>query len=263
MKTNRALLFISSLLLSTGLLKAEIKETPVEYKSGDVACEGLHVVDTARSGKLPSVLIIHQWTGLSDNEKMRARMLAELGYNVFAADIYGKGIRPQPPAAGQEAGKYKTNRKLYRERMLSALEVLSKDPQTDVSKIAAIGYCFGGTGVIELARSGALIKGVVSFHGGLDSPTPADGKNIKGKVLALHGADDPFVPAKDIAAFEQEMKDAKVDYKLVSYPGAVHAFTQKAAGNDNSKGAAYNEAADKASWEEMKAFFARIFKTEG
>ncbi len=263
MKTNPTLLFISSLLLSTSLLQAEIKETVVEYKSGDTVCEGLHVVDTAKTGKLPAVLIIHQWTGLSDNEKMRAHMLAELGYNVFAADIYGKGIRPQPPAAGKEAGKYKADRKLYRERMLSALEVLDKDPQTDLSKVAAIGYCFGGTGVIELARSGALIKGVVSFHGGLDSPTPADGKNIKGKVLALHGADDPFVKAPDIAAFEQEMKDAKVDYKLVSYPGAVHSFTQKAAGNDNSKGAAYNEAADKASWEEMKAFFARIFKTEG
>ena len=263
MKTNPTLLFISSLLLSTSLLRAEIKETVVEYKSGDAVCEGLHVVDTAKTGKLPAVLIIHQWTGLSDNEKMRARMLAEQGYNVFAADIYGKGVRPQPPAAGQEAGKYKTDRKLYRERMLSALEVLDKDSQTDVSKVAAIGYCFGGTGVIELARSGALIKGVVSFHGGLDSPTPADGRNIKGKVLALHGAEDPFVKAPDIAAFEKEMQDAKVDYKLVSYPGAVHSFTQKAAGNDNSKGAAYNEAADKASWEEMKAFFARIFKTEG
>jgi dienelactone hydrolase len=174
-----------------------------------------------------------------------------------------KGIRPQPPESGKEAGKYKSDRKLYRERMLSALEVLNKDAQTDPAKVAAIGYCFGGTGVIELARSGAVVKGVVSFHGGLDSPTPADGKNIKGKVLALHGADDPFVPAKDIAAFEQEMKDAKVDYKLVNYPGAVHAFTQKAAGNDNSKGAAYNEAADKASWEEMKAFFERLFKKQG
>lgn len=262
MKTNRALLFITSLLCSASLLHAEIKETIVEYKSGEVVCEGLHVVDTAKTGKLPSVLIIHQWTGLSENEKMRARMLAELGYNVFAADVYGKGIRPQPPAAGQEAGKYKSDRKLYRERMLAALDVLNKNPQTDPAKVAAIGYCFGGTGVIELARSGAMVKGVVSFHGGLDSPSPADGRNIKGKVLALHGADDPFVPAKDIAAFEKEMQDAKVEYKLVSYPGAVHAFTQKAAGNDNSKGAAYNEGADKASWEEMKAFFARIFKAE-
>jgi dienelactone hydrolase len=263
MKTQRALIFITSLLCYASLSQAEIKETVVEYQSGGVTCEGLHVVDAAKTGKLPSVLIIHQWTGLSDNEKMRARMLAELGYNVFAADIYGKGIRPQPPESGKEAGKYKSDRKLYRERMLSALEVLNKDARTDLAKVAAIGYCFGGTGVIELARSGAVMKGVVSFHGGLDSPSPADGKNIKGKVLALHGADDPFVPAKDISAFEQEMKDAKVDYKLVNYPGAVHAFTQKAAGSDNSKGAAYNEAADKASWEEMKAFFDRLFKTPG
>lgn len=260
MKTIRALVFFFSVVLSAGLLRAEVKEAIVEYKSGDVLCEGLHVVDAAKTGKLPAVLIIHQWTGLSENEKMRARMLAELGYNVFAADIYGKGIRPQPPAAGQEAGKYKSDRKLYRERMLSALDVLCKDPHTDPTKVAAIGYCFGGTGAIELARSGAMVKGVVSFHGGLDSPSPADGKNIKGKVLALHGADDPFVPAKDVAAFEKEMQDAKVDYKLVQYPGAVHAFTQKAAGNDNSKGAAYNEAADKASWEEMKAFFDRLFR---
>ncbi|HBJ84066.1 MAG TPA: dienelactone hydrolase [Verrucomicrobiales bacterium] len=263
MKTQRALLFITSLLCSASLSQAEIKETVVEYSSGGVTCEGLHVVDTTKTGKLPSVLIIHQWTGLSDNEKMRARMLAELGYNVFAADVYGKGVRPQPPESGKEAGKYKSDRKLYRERVLSALEVLNKNAQTDPAKVAAIGYCFGGMGAIELARSGAVVKGVVSFHGSLDSPTPADGKNIKGKVLALHGADDPFVPAKDIAAFEQEMKEAKVDYKLVNYPGAVHAFTQKAAGNDNSKGAAYNEAADKASWDEMKAFFDRLFKTPG
>lgn len=113
--------------------------------------------------------------------------------------------------------------------------------------------------MIELARSGAKISGVVSFHGGLDSPTPEDGKNIQAKVLALHGADDPFVPAADLAAFEQEMKSAMVDYQLISYPGAVHAFSQKAAGNDNSKGAAYNAEADKASWEAMKAFFARLF----
>lgn len=250
-------------MMPAGNLRAEIQEKAVEYKVGDVVCEGLHVVDTARTGKLPSVLIVHQWTGLSENEKMRARMLAEMGYNVFAADIYGKGIRPQPPEAGKEAGKYKADRKLYRERLKAALAVMQKQPNTDPAKMVAIGYCFGGTGVIELARSGAPVKGVVSFHGGLDSPNPADGKSIKGKVLALHGADDPFVPAKDLAAFEQEMKDAGVDYKLVQYPGAVHSFTQKSAGNDNSKGAAYNEAADKASWEEMNAFFGRLFKADG
>ena len=252
--------FLSLLLFFATALRGEITTTAVEYTTGGVTCEGLHVVESTKNGKLPSVLIIHQWTGVSENEKMRAKMLAELGYNVFVADIYGKGIRPQPPESGKEAGKYKTDRKLYRERLLAGLEQLRKTPQADPTQIAAIGYCFGGTGVIELARSGAMVKGIVSFHGGLDSPAPADGKNIKGKVLALHGADDPFVPAKDLAAFEQEMKDAGVDFKLVQYPGAVHAFTQKAAGNDNSKGAAYNESADKASWEEMKQFFERLFQ---
>jgi dienelactone hydrolase len=252
--------FLSLLLFVATALRAEITTTAVEYTTGGVTCEGLHVVESTKTGKLPSVLIIHQWTGVSENEKMRAKMLAELGYNVFVADIYGKGIRPQPPESGKEAGKYKTDRKLYRERLLAGLEQLRKTPQADPTQIAAIGYCFGGTGVIELARSGAMVKGVVSFHGGLDSPAPADGKNIKGKVLALHGADDPFVPAKDLAAFEQEMKDAGVDFKLVQYPGAVHAFTQKAAGNDTSQGAAYNESADKASWEEMKQFFERLFQ---
>lgn len=238
---------------------AAIVEKPVEYKAGDVVCEGWQAYDDAVAGKRPAVLVVHQWTGVSDNEKMRAKMLAELGYNVLVADVYGKGIRPQPPESGKEAGKYKADRGLLRQRVNAALSVLSKDARSDTSKIACIGYCFGGTAAIELGRSGAAIKGIVSFHGSLDSPTPADGKNIKAKVLVLHGADDPFVPAKDMAAFEQEMKDSGVDYKLVEYPGAVHAFTQVGAGNDNSKGAAYNEAADKASWEEMKAFFSRIF----
>lgn len=245
-------------LLSMPLMAAII-EQPVDYKAGTIECEGWAAFDDSTKAKRPSVLIIHQWTGVSDNEKMRAKMLAELGYNVFVADVYGKGIRPQPPASGAEAGKYKKNRTLLRERLTAALQVLLKDSRTDASRVACIGYCFGGTAAIELGRSGAPVKGVVSFHGGLDSPTPEDGKNIKGKVLALHGADDPFVPAADIAAFEKEMKDAGVTYQLVSYPGAVHAFTQKAAGNDNSKGAAYNEAADKASWEEMKTFFAKLF----
>jgi len=139
------------------------------------------------------------------------------------------------------------------------LQVLLQNELTDTKKVAAIGYCFGGTTVIELARSGANISGVVSFHGGLDSPKPEDGKNIKCKVLALHGADDPNVTAKDLAAFEEEMRKSKVDWQLIKYGGAVHAFTQKDAGNDNSKGAAYNELADKRSWEAMEQFFTEIF----
>ncbi|HEY1083497.1 MAG TPA: dienelactone hydrolase family protein [Prosthecobacter sp.] len=250
---------IALFTLISAMAGAAVVEKPLEYKAGDVVCEGWQAYDDAVQGKRPSVLIVHQWTGVSDNEKMRAKMLAELGYNVLVADVYGKGIRPVPPEASKEAGKYKSNRPLLRDRVNAALSVLSKDARTDTAKIACIGYCFGGTAAIELGRSGAAIKGIVSFHGSLDSPNPADGKNIKAKVLALHGADDPFVAAKDLAAFEQEMKDGGVDYKLVQYPGAVHSFTQISAGHDNSKGSAYNEAADKASWEEMKAFFGRIF----
>ena len=257
---------ILSLLISSclaAIARADIRESTVEYKAGEAVCEGIHVYDAAKTGKQPSVLIIHQWTGVSENEKTRAHMLAGMGYNVFVADVYGKGVRPQPPEAGKEAGKYRADRKLFRERLLAALEQLRATPQADPAQIVAICYCFGGTAVMELARTGAMVKGVVSFHGGLDSPTPADGKNIKGKVLALHGADDPFVPAANLAAWEKEMKDAGIDYKLVSYPGAVHSFTMKAAGYDNGAGAAYNEAADKASWEEMRLFFDRIFKNPG
>jgi len=226
-------------------LSAAIVEKPLEYKAGEVLCEGWQAYDDAMPSKRPGVLIIHQWTGVSDHEKEAARKLASLGYNVLVADIYGKGIRPQPPAAGKEAGKYKADRALLRARANAALDVLARDSRTDASKLAA--------------RSGAKVLGVVSFHGGLDSPTPADGKNIKAKVLALHGADDPFVAVKDIAAFKAEMKDHYVDWKFVSYPGAVHSFTHKAAGNDNSKGAAYNADADRDSWYQMEQFLKRLF----
>lgn len=245
---------------ATFTASAAIETETIEYKHGDVTLEGFAAYDDAAgSAARPGVLIIHQWKGLGPYEKMRAEQLAKMGYVVFAADIYGKGIRPVPPAAGQEAGKYKNNRALFRERLNAGLEQLKKRKGVDPKRIAAIGYCFGGTGVIELARSGADIAGVVSFHGGLDSPAPEDGKKIKAKVLALHGADDPFVPAKDLEAFQKELRDAKVDWQLVSYGNAVHSFTDKSAGNDNSKGAAYNEKADQRSWEDMKAFFAELF----
>ncbi|MFM9168360.1 MAG: dienelactone hydrolase family protein [Verrucomicrobiota bacterium] len=251
---NRLLTLLTAVLGTLASLTAAVIERPLEYKAGGVLCEGWHAYDDAATSRRPGVLIIHQWTGVSDHEKDAARKLASLGYNVLVADIYGKGVRPQPPAAGKEAGRYKADRALLRARANAALDVLASDTRTDASKLAATGYCFGGTSVIELARSGAPVKGVVSFHGGLDSPTPADGRRILGKVLALHGADDPFVPAKDVAAFEAEMKASEVDYKLVRYPGAVHSFTHKAAGNDNSKGAAYNAEADRDSWFQMEQF---------
>ena len=154
---------------------------------------------------------------------------------------------------------YKGDRPLLRARAQAALTELLKQPQTDPTRVAAIGYCFGGTTVLELARSGAPLTGVVSFHGGLDTPTPQDAKNIKAKVLALHGADDPFVPPMQVSGFEKEMTEGKVDWQLVKYSGAVHAFAIPSAGNDNSKGAAYNATADRRSWQAMKDFFGEIF----
>lgn len=256
MKTK---LLIPLLLTCALTLKAAVKTETIEYKQGDTTLEGVLTYDDAVKGPRPAVLIVHQWKGLTDYEKKRAEMLAQLGYVAFCVDIYGKGVRPQTvEEASATAGKYKKDRALLRARVNAGLETLRKQKNVDPKHIAAIGYCFGGTTVIELARSGADVAGVVSFHGALDSPTPADGKNIKTKVLALHGADDPFVPAADIEAFEKEMRDAKVDWRLIRYGGSVHSFTDWNA-DGSLKGAQYNEKADKRSWEDMKQFFKELF----
>lgn len=241
--------------------QAAIKTETVEYKEGDTVLEGFIAYDDAILNKRPGVLVVHQWKGVTDYEKGRARQLAELGYVAFVADIYGKGVRPATPQlAGAEAGKYKNDRALLRKRVQAGLSELKKNRMVDTSRTGAIGYCFGGTTVLELARSGADVTGVVSFHGGLGTPNAEDAKNIKGKVLALHGADDPHVPVDEVLAFGEEMRNAKADWQLIAYGNAVHSFTDKNAGTDNSKGAAYNEKADKRSWEAMKDFFAEIFK---
>jgi dienelactone hydrolase len=242
-------------------VQAQVHTGMIEYKHGDATLEGYLAYDDSIKGPRPAVLICHQWKGLTDYEKKRAEMLAKLGYTAFALDIYGKGIRPKEnDKAAAEAGKYKKDRDLLRARAQAGLSVLQKHELTDPKRVAAIGYCFGGTTAIELARCGADLAGVVSFHGGLDSPRPEDGKNIKCKVLALNGADDPFVPAKDLAAFEEEMRQAKVDWQLVKYGGAVHSFTEVRAADNHLPGAAYNEKADRRSWEDMKQFFGEIFK---
>ncbi len=252
---------IIALLTFSGIAEAKLVTRTVEYKQGDTILEGYLAYDDAVKGKTPGVLVVHEWNGLGDYVKKRVEQLARLGYVAFGADIYGKGIRPATPeAAGREAGKYRgADRKLLRARTRAGLEELRKQPNVDPGRIAAIGYCFGGTAVLELARSGAYLQGVVSFHGGLDAPNPADAKNIRAKVLALHGADDPYVPPQQVAAFQEEMRKGGVDWQMVSYGGAVHSFTNPASGNDPSKGVAYNEKADRRSWEAMKVFFSEIF----
>jgi dienelactone hydrolase len=237
-----------------------VKTEVIEYKDGDTALEGFLAYDDSKSEPRPGILVIHDWTGLQDYAKERAKMLAELGYVAFAADVYGKGIRPtDPKECAVMSGKYKSDLPLLRRRVALGFEQLKKRPEVQPSKIAAIGYCFGGTSVLELARSGAQVKGVVSFHGALATTLPAKPGEVKTKILVCHGDADPFVKPAEVAAFKEEMSNAKADMKFIGYPGAVHSFTKKAAGNDPSKGQAYNETADKESWAEMKKFFKEIF----
>jgi dienelactone hydrolase len=252
-----------AILISSVAVHAAIVGETVEYKQGDTVLEGCLAYDDAAKEPRPGVLIVHDWMGNGPFSKQKAEELARLGYVGFAVDVYGKGVRPKnAKEASEEAGKYKQDRKLVRERMIAALDYLKAQKSVDSKRIAVIGYCFGGMAALELGRSGADVAGIVSFHGSLDSPTPADAKNIKGKVLALHGADDPNVNAQIVAAFEDEMRNGHVDWQLVAYGNAVHSFTNPAAGTDNSKGAAYNEKADRRSWQAMKDFFGEVFPTK-
>jgi len=262
MKSLFGVLFAPAIvLLGATQAFAAIKTEVVEYKHGNTVLEGYLAYDDAIQGKRPGVLVVHEWNGLGSYVKERTEQLAELGYVAFAIDMYGKGIRPKNrEESAAQAGIYRSDRQLMRSRANAGLVVLQQNPLTDSQRIAAIGYCFGGGTVLELARSGANIAGVASFHGNLDTPDPNDAENIKSKVLVLHGADDPRVPDEQVTAFETEMRQADVDWQLVAYGGAVHSFTNPEAGNDPSKGSAYNEAADKRSWAAMKQFFVEIFQ---
>ena len=238
---------------------ADVQTKRVTYKDGDVELEGYVAMDPAKvKNGAPGVLIIHQWMGLTEYEESRARQLAELGYVAFACDIYGKGVRPSNPGeAGKQAGMYRGgDRKNYRSRLKAGLDTLKKIKGVDTNNLAAIGYCFGGTGALEVARMGADVKGVVSFHGGLGAVDPAEAKQITAAVLVCHGADDPHVPDDEVAGFMKEMRDADVDWQFIAYGNSVHSFTQPSA---NSPTAKYNKKADMRSWEDMKDFFNEVF----
>jgi dienelactone hydrolase len=232
---------------------------PLSYADGPTKLSGYMTLPAGAKGKVAGVVVIHQWMGLTDHERKVSDDLAKLGYAALAADIYGEGVRPaNTDEAGKLAGSFKGERALYRRRIAAAIETLQAQKGVDGSRIAVIGFCFGGTGAIEAARGGLPVKAVVSFHGGLDVPAGFLPGPIGAKVLVCHGADDPWVPAKDVAAFQDEMRQAKADYVFVAYANAVHAFTQKEAGNDNSKGAAYNETAHRRSWQHLKDFFREV-----
>ncbi len=242
---------------------AEIKSEEVTYQSDGLTMKGYIAYNDAIKGKRPGVLVVHEWWGQTENVRNRARMLAELGYTGMAIDMYGNGKTTTHPA---EAGKFTEevmkNMDDAKKRFVAAMDVLKKHPTVDPNRIGAIGYCFGGSVVLEMARQGVDLNGVVSFHGGLDLKTPAKSGDIKAKILVCHGGDDKFVSAEVLEKFKKEMKDAGADMQVIVYPGAKHGFTNPGAdelGKTNNIPIGYNAEADKKSWEDMKAFFKKVF----
>ena len=258
--TNILILLI---VLVTWNAEAAIKVESVEYTAGNITMKGHIAYDDAKQGKRPGVLVVHEWWGVNDYAIKRARMLAELGYTGMAIDMFGGGRNTTHPADAQKfTEEVISNAESAKDRFVSALEILKKHKTVDPDRIAAIGYCFGGAVVLEMARQGIDLDGVVSFHGSLGTKSPAKPGVVKAKVLVLHGAADEFVSPQELSGFEQEMKGAGVDYKLLTYPGAKHSFTNPAAdeiGKHSKMPLAYHAEADKKSWEDMKAFLKQIF----
>ena len=250
--------FITSILLVISLTtQAQLK--PISYSDGNQKLEGLLAKPGKMNAKKAGVLVLPAWMGIDNNAKESATNLAKLGYITFVADIYGVDKRPtNSKEAGQIAGSFKTDYKAYQKRIQLALDQLIK-AGANPEKIAIIGYCFGGTGALEAARANFKVNGVVSFHGGLGRDAARTIEPINPKVLVLHGADDFFIPETEIKAFQDEMRASKADWQMVYYADAVHAFTHKDAGNDKTKGTAYNEKAAKRSWQAMIDFFNEIF----
>lgn len=253
--TRKLLSYIIATLtvaLQPALIRADIVTNNVDYSHDGAICEGTFVYDDAVEGQMPAVIIFHQWAGRGDYEMMRARMLAEQGYIAFVADIYTKSIRPETFEQRRAlTTAYRGDRQMTRARATAALEAVRANPKVDANRIAAIGYCFGGFVALELARSGAPVKTTVSIHGNLNTPTPEDAKYIKGTVLIQHGAIDPYVPQEELEACKKELSDAGIEFEVIQYPNAVHAFTDHNAGDDPSKGAAYNPEADAKSWADL------------
>lgn len=249
---------ILGIVLFTNTTFAQLKA--VKYNDGSQVLNGFQIQPTKKGPQKPGILILPAWKGIDNHSKNTAQNLAKLGYYAFVADIYGEGNYPKDNAeAGQKSGSYKTNYAAYQKRIALALAQLIKSG-ANKDNIVVIGFCFGGTGALEAARGNLNIKGAVSFHGGLGKEASRTATPFTAKILACHGADDPFVSKEEVTAFQQEMRDSKADWQMVYYANAVHSFTDPESGNDNSKGAAYNEKAAKRSFEHLKGFLDEVLK---
>jgi dienelactone hydrolase len=264
MRTLTLSLLILFVSLTAQALSKTVGET-VEYKADGTVLKGYLAYDDSVKGKRPGVLIVPEWWGLNDYVKKRADMIAGLGYTALAVDMYGSGKNSEHPADAQKfAAEVMNNMAIGEKRFNAALLFLKKQPTVNPDEIAAIGYCFGGAIVLHMARTGADLDGVVSFHGNLGSMYKAQPDTVKAKILVLTGGDDNFVTPEEVDAFRKEMDAAHADYEIIVYPGAKHSFTNPDAdrlGKENDLPIAYNEDADKKSWAEMKEFLKSIFQT--
>lgn len=239
---------------------AGIKTEEVEYTHDGQTLKGFVAWDDSLDGKRPGVLVVHEWWGLNDYARRRATMLAELGYVAFAADMYGEGKTTEhPQEAGQWAMQVRQNQAAWRERGLAGLKQLAGHPLVDTDRMAAIGYCFGGSTVLQLNYAGADLKGVVSFHGALAPAEEGAGDRIQGSFLICHGADDAFIPDTAVQAFREALDREGADYQIIYYSDAQHSFTSPEAAERNLENIDYNQAADERSWRHMQSFFSEIF----
>lgn len=254
------LMTIALLTLMVAGAEAKVVSRTVQYRGGDVDLEGYLAFDDSIQGNRPGVLVIHEWWGLNDYIRKRADMLAELGYVAFAGDMYGKGkVTEHPKEAGEWAQQVTKNIGLWRERALAGLEVLKKGPNTDPARLAAIGYCFGGSTVQQLAYTGADLKGVVSFHGSLLDPPDEQAGRLKTKFLIEQGSSDHMVTSDKVKDYIEAMNKTNLDWRLIINGGAEHSFTNPDADKLGLPGLAYNKSADMRSWVDMQMFFKEIF----
>ncbi len=244
------------LAFGAGTAGAAVKTKEIDYEYGGTKLKGMLAYDDAAKGKQPGVIVFHEWWGLNDYAKKRAEQLAGLGYVAFAADMYGEGkVTEHPKDAGMMAQAVRKNVKVWQGRANAALKVLQSQPNVEGDKIAAIGYCFGGTTALVLAASGAPLQAVATFHAGLPPLTEEQAKMIKARLLINNGADDAFITKDAIDKFKATLDKGGVKYDFENYPGAVHSFTVKGAEKHEIANMAYNEAADKKSWQKMLALF--------
>jgi len=251
-------------IVGVGLAEPKIMGTTVEYSAQTVVMKGYLAYDENVKGKRGGVLVVPEWWGLNDYARRRANMLAELGYTAFAVDMYGEGkVVTTPDEAGKLSSEAMKNFDVTKARFMAAVDFLKGQPTVDPNRIAAIGYCFGGGVVLNMARQGADLKGAVSFHGGLTAVKPAQPGSVRARILVLSGGADKFITPEQIEALKQEMKAAGANFQFISYPGALHSFTNPEAtelGKKFNMPIAYNAKADEESWSEMKGFLNTIFR---